>query len=102
MLWEPVTICIGSNCIIMEKKIDKMKGAMDGQNDRGKLYVASLNKELIAAYLAYDALSEVYKESRTGYKASVIRDKENPSEENWMPAILTTEDEEKMFYNEYY
>lgn len=101
MLWEPVTICIGSNCIIMEKKIDKMKGAMDGQNDRGKLYVASLNKELIAAYLAYDALSEVYEESRTGYKATVMVETGNTSADNWMPAILTPE-EEKMLYSEYY
>jgi len=85
----------------MEKKIDKMKGAMDGQNDRGKLYVASLNKELIAAYLAYDALSEVYEENRTGYKASVMVETVNNTGDNWMPAILTPE-EEKMLYNEYY
>ena len=85
----------------MEKKTDKMKGTMDDQNSRGKLYVASLNKELIAAYLTYDALSEVYEESRTGYKASVIVETGKTSEDNWMPAILTPE-EEKMLYNEYY
>ena len=101
MLREPVTTCVGSNCINMEKKTDKMKGTMDDQNSRGKLYVASLNKELIAAYLTYDALSEVYEESRTGYKASVIVETGKTSEDNWMPAILTPE-EEKMLYNEYY
>ncbi|MEK7227004.1 MAG: hypothetical protein AAB221_15145 [Bacteroidota bacterium] len=85
----------------MEKKIDKMKGTMGDQNNRGKLYVASLNKELIAAYLTYDALSEVYEESRAGYKASVIVETGSTSGDNWMPAILTPE-EEKMLYNEYY
>lgn len=68
---------------------------------RGKLYVASLNKELIAAYLMYDSLSGLYNESKSGYKASVVVDSANPSDDNWMPAILTPE-EEKMLYNEYY
>lgn len=101
MLWEPVTICIGSNCIHMKKKIDKMKGVMGDQNNRGKLYVASLNKELIAAYLTYDSLSGLYEEGRTGYKASVIVETGETSGDNWMPAILTPE-EERMLYNEYY
>lgn len=85
----------------MEKKTDKLKGAMGDQSNRGKLYVASLNKELIAAYLTYDALSELYEDNRTGYKASVVVETGNNTGDNWMPAILTAE-EEKMLYNEYY
>lgn len=78
-----------------------MDNTTTGQINRGKLYVASLNKELIAAYLTYDSLSKEYEESRTGYKASVVVETGNASTDNWMPAILTPE-EEKMLYNEYY
>ena len=70
------------------RKFIQQSGKTKSKSLKGQLYIAFLNEKMIG-----DAAASLYSLDKNA--------KEKEFDENWMPAILTPEEEE-MLYDKYY
>jgi hypothetical protein len=68
---------------------------------QGKLYVAFLNKKTIRTTAVHECFSNGFGENISGCSSSVFSETEDSPDNNRMPAILTPDDERRL-YDEYY
>lgn len=82
-------------------KVQESKTELTTRNfSKGKLYVAYINKSMIASPEVEDEYAEYYDEDRL-YKASVFSTSDEPGFDNQRPLILSRE-EEALLYDKYY
>ncbi len=79
---------------------EEVPGTEKKVTSHGKLYVASLNLEMIMA-AEEEYFSNEFEENPSGYKAYTLPGTEDSFDNNQVPAILTAEDERRL-YDEYY
>ena len=91
----------------MKKIIDQNKAGTEISNPEekvkwyGKLYIASLNNKVIENSAEDEFFFNEFGDNVPGYRASVLTETGDSSENRWIPSILTPEDE-KSLYDAYY
>jgi hypothetical protein len=92
----------GMNKFIDHNEIaEEVAGAAKKITSHGKLYVASLNLEMIMSSAEEEYFSSEFEENPSGYMAYTLPGAEDSFDNNRVPAILTAEDERRL-YDEYY